>query len=92
MRIDHHVEVLSRLLDLTDQQKAAVTDVLDGTLPKREAVLIALRDDEISLEDALGDLMTLKDESIAAIRDILIEKQINRLEALKPLRMRFARW
>lgn len=79
------LEFLTNVLQLDDAQAAQVETVLDDSMDARRAVLEALRDGSIEIEEALYQGYLIAQSTAAAIRDLLTPEQQAVFDALRTL-------
>lgn len=83
--IQRRAAFLEKVLQLTPSQASAVSGILEGTVPERTAILTALRDGTMQIEDALYQGYLLAEQTAAAIRAELTPEQAAVFDALKML-------
>jgi len=83
--IAKRVDRLTRIVDLTPDQQASITAILEGVTPKIEEILNGLKDESITLEDARDQLLQIRKDTRDAVLAELSEEQLDRLEACHPV-------
>lgn len=73
--VARRLEFLSNVLTLTDDQRAQVSAILEQSVAARRAVLEALRDGTIEIEDALYEGYVIAQDTAGAIRALLTPEQ-----------------
>jgi hypothetical protein len=80
-----HVDWLTSVLSLDDEQQEQVTSILEAGLPRQREILEEQRDGKLSRDEAWEKLHSIRDANSEAIRKVLTEPQRERLEAVQPL-------
>jgi Spy/CpxP family protein refolding chaperone len=83
--IEHRVEVLTRMLSLTDEQALQIQATLESFLPRREELIRGVGDGSLEIENALYEGIKLRLEIHDAIRALLTPDQQERFDALRNL-------
>jgi hypothetical protein len=81
--IERRAKFLTRILTLTDEQILQVRAALEEAASRREAILIALRDGKIEIEDALYEGYLIEQDTKEAIRALLTPEQLEIFDALR---------
>jgi Spy/CpxP family protein refolding chaperone len=87
-RIAERVEWLTIVLGLVDDQPAQIRTALEASVADRKSVLEALRDGNITREEAHTQMREIKDATAEAISSILTDEQAERLQAVRSLHPR----
>jgi hypothetical protein len=80
-----HVDWLTNVLTLNDEQQEQVTAILEAGLPRQREILEEQRDGKLSRDEAWEKLHSVRDANAESIRKVLTEQQRERLEAVQPL-------
>jgi len=84
-RVERRVKRLDALLELTDDQEAAVSTVLAGAKPDIEALLVSVEAGTVSSEDARDQFHAIREEVREAVRAELTAEQVEILDALRDM-------
>jgi hypothetical protein len=84
----HRMELLTKLLALSDDQVAAILAALAEFEPRREAVRARIADGSLAFADALYESMVVFEAHRSALEAILNETQRARLATLRRLGMK----
>lgn len=79
-----HLELLTRILDLSPTQVQAIAEIQAAVVPRLEAILAGVRDGSLSMQAAPAALRTVHQETRAAILAVLTPEQAELFEDLMP--------
>ena len=82
-QIDRRVQVLGRLLGLSEGQKQEVTDAMEAGVPEWRTLLQGVRDGNVPFEDAVYEAWRIESGTEATIRGVLDAGQLARFDALR---------
>jgi Spy/CpxP family protein refolding chaperone len=85
IRLDRHVEFLTKVLDLTDAQSLQVKEILTTAHDQTKTLMESAREDETARENIRDALKNIRDEAASAIKGILTADQVTVFDALKQL-------
>jgi Spy/CpxP family protein refolding chaperone len=85
-RAAHHLELLTQILGLNDEQVATIQEIQAGVVPALQTILAGVRDGNLTPEAAHDALRTLQDDTHAAIVAVLTPEQAELFADLRPHR------
>ena len=86
-RIDQRLDFITRVLDLTEEQQLAIRGIMETSIEEKKAILESILAGDVTHDDGRTALHELRTKTRDAVKAELTDEQLERLEAVRALRM-----